>query len=232
MDDDFFSDDETFGTLEESELAALEENALNSTQPPQVQRPFNTSNRATIPTPTLYRTPHQQPQKQQQQALHHHQQQQQNRWGPTASSKYHQTNTTNFGPTTVPTLQDVNLQNSQSGRGYHQIPPAEYDRYDETAELRDTTEPQVPYQEDAYCHQGQYQQVQQGITAQDDENYGGMEYDANDLDELLGAANHSGAAAPMASGNDGQWGAMGYQQQHQEDSAREQGLQAKIMEVC
>lgn len=93
--------------------------------------------------------------------------------------------------------------------------------------MRDTTGPRVRH------HQGQYQQVQQGIAAQDDENYDGMEYDASDLDELLGAVNHGGGAAvPMASGNDGQWGAVGYQQRHQGDSVREQELQAKIMEVC
>ncbi|KAF8426866.1 hypothetical protein EV426DRAFT_423425 [Tirmania nivea] len=235
MDDDFFSDDETFKTLGESELAALEENALNSTQPPQVQRLFSArvaGNRATtVPTqsgPTSYRTPcQQQPQKQQQQR---------DQWRPTAGSKSRQTNSTNFGPTTVPALRDVTLrdtpQNSQSGRGYNQIPPAEYNRYDETTELRDTTGPRVPHQEDAYYYQGQHQQARQGFAAQDDENYDGMEYDANDLDELLGAVNHGAEAAlPMASGNDGQWGAMGYQHRHQRDTTREQELQAKIMEL-
>lgn len=237
MDVDFFSDDETFETLGESELAALEENALKSTQP-LVLRSVNTSNRATtIPTstvrynqsrPTLYRTLHQQPQQQ----IHHQQQEhQKNRWGHTADSKYRETSTTNFGPTTVPTLRDVTPQNSQNGGGYNQIPPAEYNRYDETTELQDTTGPRVRHQEDAFYHQGRYQQVQHGITAQDDENYDGMEYDANDLDELLGAVSHGGGAAvPITSGNDGQSGAMG-QLRHQRDSVREQELEAKIMEL-
>ena len=210
MDDDFFSDDEAFEALGESELAALEQSAIQSTQAAQLQRRLQPLTDAGLVIPA---TRYNQSRHIQQQQQH---QQQQNQWQATTSGKYSQTNNTDFGPTTVPTVRAVTLQTPQLGNVYinHQKPapaaPAEYNRYDETTELWGTSGPRVPRQEG---HNS-------GAIEQDEEEEEEEEedYHAKDFDEFLVVEDVNTRTG---------WG-----WDNREQVLRLEGLQAKIMDVC
>ena len=203
MDDDFFSDDEAFEALGESELAALEESAIQSTQAQsqrqRLQPQLHTGAGIVIPA-TRYNQSR-------------HTQQQQNRWQQaTTSSKYPQTNNTDFGPTTVPTIRAVTLQTPQLGNVYinHRLPapaaPVEYNRYDETTELWGTSGPQVPRQEG-----------HNGVAFEPEDDDDEADYHANDFDEFF--------AKEDVTRRGWDWG-------NQEQDQHLEGLRAKIMDVC
>ena len=161
MDDDFFSDDEAFEALGESELAALEERAIQSTQAQQhrPQPPPHTDAGLVIPATKYNQSRHTQ-------------------WQQPISGKYPPTNDTDFGTTTVPTIRAVTLQPPQLGNVYinYRQPapaaPAEYNRYDETTELWGTSGPQVPRQEGG---------------AEQEEDYDEADYELDELFEVCKA---------------------------------------------
>lgn len=224
MDDDFFDDNGAFGELDESELAALEENAIQTTQAQLQHSQFHwgrapsyrddvTASVAagqpnTTTRPQVSRTHYQQP----------------NPWS-TGNSRHQQTtSTTNLGPVTVPTLRDVSLRISP---GYRQeqrstaVAPIEYNRYDETAELWDTAAPNASGQEDQYYNYEHPQQSQQDQI---------LESNVHEVDYGMGETglgNLPGGVGDRVAVSVGNWE---YQGQYQ-DSVRVQALQATIKEV-
>lgn len=230
MDDDFFSDDEIFEALGESGLEALEKNAIQSTQAhsnaSQPQRPVHNNsiaNHRNVPVPatiynpsrpTIYNTFRQEPPPQP------------SRWKAATSTKHPQTNPSNFGPTTVPTLRDVALRTSQPERGYDENQKPGY-----AAAAAYTTGPKAPHQEEQYYYPGSIQQGQEVIVAQAEGNFDDTDYDGNDSDGLLGGVDGFGPDNANNSGDDRQTDTRGHQQQ-QMNPAKVQELQQTIQEVC
>ena len=202
MDDDFFSDDGAFGALGESELAELEEKAIQATQLQRPQPQLHTNTGLVIPATRYNQT--------------RHTQQQQTRWQQaTTTSKYPQTNATDFGSTTVPTIRAVTLQTPQLGNVYinHRpaapapAAPAEYNRYDETTELWGTSGPRVPRQE-GHC----------GGAIEQEEDDEEVDYYASDFGQRLVLED----VTPRT----------GWSWDNQKQDQHLESLQAKIMDVC
>ncbi|KAF8457612.1 hypothetical protein BDZ91DRAFT_800548 [Kalaharituber pfeilii] len=259
MDDDFFSDDETFEVFGERELATLEHAALESTQvaqappgqPPKattsyrwspsshggggmkgsrnVSRASTTTLQGTSGRPTPTYIP--QPQDQQQQQV------QQSRWQNNPDTKPSPYGSHSGSPQLLVKLGPPwnQIQKQQQGHGQEAFATlAEYNRFGQPIELWDATARVLSQHGDGGDEQ-QYHHQRQGNLSQvakskNEEMYDENDYTNGDLDQILRTA--TGMEMPVEDGAsvfDAHAGIAGYHQNF--ETLQLQHLQGKVSDL-